>query len=269
MPKTLTSLLLTSFFSFLSALSVLSIPVAHAETTLVAVASNFIRPAQALVDAFNFQQNGQQNGLHGHQARLVSGSSGKLYAQIIHGAPYDLFFSADQIKPQQLSDKGLAVDNSQYTYASGLLVFALRVPDSTGGSAKSAEQRLREGDFQRLAIANPDLAPYGLAATQVLQKLTSDQSYRLITAENINQCWHFIQTGNADAGFVALSQLSHAPDNSELSYWQVPEDWYSPINQDAVLLKRAADNHAAQAFWQFMQSSNARDIIHSYGYRLP
>ena len=266
MPKTLISLFLKSS---ISVLSVLSTQLASAETTLVAVASNFIQPAQALVDAFNSQQKTQQKTPSGHQARLVSGSSGKLYAQIIHGAPYDLFFSADQIKPQQLSDKGLTADNSQYTYAAGLLVFAVRVPDSTEGSAKSAEQRLREGDFQRLAIANPDLAPYGLAATEVLQRLALDKSYRLITAENINQCWHFIQTGNADASFVALSQLSHAPDNSELRYWQIPENWYSPINQDAVLLKRSVDNPAAQAFWQFMQSKNARDIIHSYGYRLP
>ncbi|MEK9766476.1 MAG: molybdate ABC transporter substrate-binding protein, partial [Thalassolituus sp.] len=123
MPKTLISLFLKSS---ISVLSVLSTQLASAETTLVAVASNFIQPAQALVDAFNSERKTQ----HGHQARLVSGSSGKLYAQIIHGAPYDLFFSADQIKPQQLSDKGLTADNSQYTYAAGLLVFAVRVPDS-------------------------------------------------------------------------------------------------------------------------------------------
>lgn len=226
----------------------------QAEDVSVAVASNFTAPMQKIAVAFE-----QQNG---HRAALAFGSSGKLYAQIHNGAPFQVFLSADQTKPAVLEQDGLAVADSRFTYALGTLVLL-----AANHSEQSPETQLRNGNYQKLALANPRLAPYGVAALEALEELHLGDSAapKLVLGENIAQTYQFVSTGNAQLGFVALSQVA---DNDDMSgkYWVVPTELYKPIRQDAVLLKSGADNPAAHSLIEFLRSDAALAIMQRYGY---
>lgn len=192
---------------------------------------------------------------------MVVGSTGKLYAQIVYGAPYDIFLAADQARPERLMSEGQAVSQSQFTYALGTLVVL---------GANRAED-LVSAQANRIALANPDLAPYGKAAEQVLQKLEyRDQlAPRLVLGENVGQAFAFVTTGNAQIGFVSEAQLRAFSGKLDMPVWRLAADFHDPIAQDAVLLQRAAQNPAALAFMTFLQSTEAKDIILRHGYDLP
>lgn len=234
----------------------MSLGPARAETITVAVASNFTAPAEELAKAFEDST--------GHSVRLTFGSSGKLLAQITHGAPFDAFLSADQSKPQRLIDDKLAVKDTQFTYALGTLAL-WTVAD------ESAEDLLRQGRYDHLALASPRLAPYGAASMQVLENmgLTRASRPRLVMGENITQTWQFVSTGNAEIGFVALSQIMKDGIITSGNAWMIPSDLYDPVRQDAVLLSRAEFNAAAQQWLRFLQSDPAHLILRRYGYGLP
>ncbi len=226
----------------------------QAETLRIAVAANFTEVSKEL--AARFTQ------LSGHQTRLSYGSSGKLYAQIVHGAPYDVFLAADEMRPLQLVKQGLALETSRFTYARGRLVLW----SAQSNLFKDGETMLRGGNFQRLAIANPMTAPYGLAAQQVLQHLGLWQKLaaRRVQGDSISQTFQFTATGNAELGLVALSQIRAWPKPGTL--WLVPEQYYRPLSQQAVLLKRGENSVAARAFMQFLQSGAVKQLIRAHGY---
>ncbi len=242
------------FCFFLSTVTTLSV---SAEQTRIAVASNFSSAMKELIAEF------EQNSTH--EVKASYASSGKFYAQIYHGAPYDIFFSADQTKPLALEKEGLIISTSRFTYALGGLALWSSNIDFNGQHLA----RLKANQFNKLSLANPKLAPYGLAAIEVLDKLALRQQTKnkWVQGENIAQTYQFVATGNADLGFIALSQVFNTSANKHsLHYWQVPKELYNPIKQDLVLLKRGADNIAAKAFIQFIKSAKARGIIQSYGY---
>lgn len=222
----------------------------------VAVAANFIQPMQAIAKQFETQCE--------CKLRLSFGSSGKLYAQILHGAPFDVFLSADTDKPQQLVQRGKALASSRFTYARGTLVLW-----SSQGHALSVEQRLKSGQFNKIALANPALAPYGKAAQQVLHSLGLQAAVakKQVIGENIAQAFQFVSTGNAELGLVALSQLSvtkKAFTNKQL--WRVPAPMYQAIRQDAVLLLRAQHNQQAQQLLAFLKTEALKTQLVGYGY---
>lgn len=250
MKKRLLSLvLLNSVYS-----SVLS-----ADEVYVAVASNFFAPLVVLAQAFKAET--------GHELKVSTGSTGKLYAQIEHGAPFQVFLSADSKTPQQLVAAKLAVAESQFTYALGKLVLWSSEPN------KLAEpvEVLKKNEFQHLALANPTTAPYGKAALEVLDSLGLSQSLasKQVQGENISQTYDFVATGNAELGFVALSQVQKEGESTQGSVWLIPEDLYTPIQQDAVLLVRGQAQPAALSFLKFLASKPAQTMISAYGYGLP
>ncbi|MAZ86376.1 MAG: molybdate ABC transporter substrate-binding protein [Cellvibrionaceae bacterium] len=224
--------------------------------TNVAVASNFSAPMKELVAEFEKQHSGR--------VRVSYASSGKLFAQINHGAPFDIMLSADEKIPQQLVAKGLADEASRFTYAVGAIV--LWAPNNE--SSITAAQQLLATEFGKLALANPKHAPYGRAALETLERLNLVDSTKTkwVTGENIAQTYHFVSTGNADIGFVARSQLSALELAARESAWLVPVDYYAAIKQDAVLLRRGKHNKLALEFLAFMQSAPALEIIRKYGY---
>jgi len=225
------------------------------ETVRVAVASNFIKPLQALRVLFEKK--------HGYNFVIVSGSTGKLYAQILFGAPYDIFLAADTKTPERLVAQGIAVSQSQFIYARGQLVLWGRDKPALGTSGREMLERHK---FRYIAIANPKLAPYGKGAMEVLTRLKiADQlKSQLVRGESIAQAFQFISSGNADVGFVALSQVMY---DAKGGFWQIPLDWYEPIEQQAVLLKYGQHKVGAQAFIKFLQSDVARTImIERFGY---
>lgn len=228
----------------------------QAEKLTVAVAANFTPVMKALVPDFEQKT--------GHEVTLISGSSGKIYAQITHGAPYDIFLSADQSKPLALEQAGLIVEGSRLTYAIGQLV--LWSPNST--LIPHHEGVLTSDKMRRLALANPKLAPYGHAAQQVLKKLALWDRLRskLVRGENIAQTFHFVASGNADLGFVALSQV-RAKDQG--SSWIIPPELYSPLHQDGVILTRARQKKSAQALMSYLQQRDVQRTLRAYGYKLP
>ena len=199
----------------------------------------------------------------GHQAILIFGATGKHYAQITHGAPFDGFLAADRDRPERLESEGRAVAGSRFTYAMGRL--ALWSPE---GDNTADGKILQEGSFRRLAIANPELAPYGLAAKETLQKLGLWESVSgsLVRGENIAQAFQFTYSGNADLGLVAFSQLHAARNKRRGDWWLVPASMHSPIEQQAVLIN---DNQSARDFLAFMRSPAALEIIRSHGYGVP
>lgn len=225
----------------------------------VAVASNFKAPMDAIASAFMAQT--------GYSVTLVYGSSGRLFAQIVNGAPFDVLLSADQDKPQRLEQQGLAVSGSRFTYAVGTLV--LWSPDPS--LIVEGVTVLQEGNYQRLAIANPRLAPYGEAATEVLQSLGLLELTRprWVMGENIAQTYLFVSSGNAGLGFVALSQVQQQGRIPQGSFWIVPANMHSAIRQDAVLLERGSVNLAAQELIQYLQSVPVQLTLESFGYRPP
>jgi molybdate transport system substrate-binding protein len=225
----------------------------------LAVAANFAVPMQRLAQAFEAQT--------GHQVRISSGSTGKLYAQIVNGAPFDAFFAADTEAPARLEQSSHAVAGTRFTYAVG----ALALWSATPGLVDGAGEVLRRGQFRKLAVANPKTAPYGAAAVQVMQGLGVFDRLKdkLVQGESIAQAYQFVASGNAELGFVALSQLMPLEGPATGSLWRVPAHLHQPIRQDAVLLPRAQNKAAAQALWTFLASEPAHRLILQAGYRLP
>jgi molybdate transport system substrate-binding protein len=227
---------------------------AFAAQTNVAVAANFTDAAKEIADIFKQKT--------GHEAVLSFGSSGQFMTQISQDAPFQVFLSADSERPKKLEDDGVGVAGSRFTYAIGKLVFWSKTPGLIKG-----EQTLREAAFAKLSICNPVAAPYGAAAVETMKALKVAEALqpKLVEGANITQAFQFVQTGNAEVGFIALSQLTG---NSEGSRWVVPQNLYTPIRQDAVLLKKGASNEAATAFIAFLKGPEARAIIEKYGYEI-
>ncbi len=219
----------------------------------IAVASNFTIPLKVISQKFTKST--------GHKVLIISGATGKHYAQIRNGAPFDLFFAADKKRPELLEKQGLIQKNSRFTYAIGKLV--LWSPQTQ--LIKKSAQVLYNGQFQYLAIANPKLAPYGKAAQQVLQKKGLWQALRprMVRGENIGQTFQFVKSGNAQLGFVALSQIQNPQQIVRGSIWKIADSLYDPIEQQAVLL---TDNKAAQTFAAYIQQADIQQLIHLYGY---
>lgn len=236
-----------------------ALPGAIAEEINVAVAANFAAPAQKIVDRFQAET--------GHRVELSLGSTSKLYAQVQHGAPFDIFLSADTKHPTRLVQEGLAISESRFTYAIGTLVLWSTKPHYVDPEG----QVLRKGDFKRLALANPKLAPYGLAAQKTLQGqgLWQEMQDRIVMGENVGQTYQFIATGNAELGFIAMSQIINDTQVIAGSWWRVPDNLYPPILQDAVLLADVKEQAAAQAFLNYLQGPSAKEVILGYGYQVP
>ena len=228
-----------------------------AEQAFVAVAANFAPPFRAI--AVEFEK------ATGHHVTISAGSSGNFYSQMKNGAPYDVFFSADDERPKRLVDEGLGVAGSRLTYAIGQL--ALWSPDPT---LITGQETLRTAVFKHLAIANPKTAPYGTAARQTLQNLGVWDTVhsRIVMGENQGQTMGFIESGSAELGFVALSQIVTPALTVKGSRWEVPAELHDPIRQDVVLLVKGKDNRAAKALMDFITSPQARAIITRYGYQL-
>lgn len=222
----------------------------------VAVASNF---RDAMTEAVEvYEANGS------HRVTLIFGSTGKHYAQILNGAPYDLVFAADRERPVRLEKSGHAIEGSRFTYAIGRLALWSPRP----GWVEAGGRVLQQAGFRHLALANPELAPYGIAARETLQSLGYWQTLRnrLVLGENVAQALQFVDSGGAELGFVAWPQLVASGRADTGSYWRVPESLHAPIEQQAVLLN---DHSASRDFLAFMQSPAARTIILDNGYGLP
>jgi molybdate transport system substrate-binding protein len=233
--------------------------ISHAETTLVAVAANFTKPMNEIAIAFEQET--------GHVAKLSFGSSGKFVTQIENSAPFEVFLSADNESPAKLQKGGFAVAKSDFTYAIGTLVLWSASPNVVDEQG----QVLNKGDFKHIALADPKLAPYGVAAIEVLKskKLLEKLTPLFVQGENIAQTYQFVSTGNAELGFVALSQV--IDDKGKISAgsaWLIPENLYAPLKQDAVLLSKGESNPAAVALLKFLKSKSALAIIKKYGYGL-
>jgi molybdate transport system substrate-binding protein len=248
------SLRLTALVAALGALiSSLAAP-AVAGVTHVAVAANFTEPAKEIAALFKEKT--------GHEAVLIFGASGAFFTQITHSAPFEVFLSADEDRPKAAVEQGFAVPDSRFTYAIGKLVLWSRVVDVTDGEAA-----LKAGNFLKLSIANPNAAPYGTAAVETMQALGVYDALKakIVQGNSIAQAFQFVDTRNAEVGFVALSQLYGVTAGTR---WEVPPNLYSPIRQDAVLLKTGADSEASKAFLDFLKGPEARAIIERFGYAL-
>lgn len=233
-------------------------PSAWAGDVQVAVAANFSAPMAAIAAEFEKAT--------GHKVHLSAGASGKFYAQIKNGAPFHVFLSADEETPAKLEQEKLAVPGGRFTYAVGTLVLWSARPDFVDGKGAV----LSQGNYAHLAVASPKMAPYGAAAMEVLDKLglTSTLQTKLVLGENIAQTHQFVLSGNAELGFVALSQVMKEGRVSTGSAWIVPDNMHRPIRQDAVLLNAGRDNAAAIALLRFLRESRSAAIIKSYGYRV-
>lgn len=229
---------------------------ADASEVRVAVASNFTAPMKVL--AREFEQ------ATGHKTALSVGATGQFYAQIKNGAPFDVLLSADDTTPARLAQEGLAQAESRFTYAIGRLVLWSRRPDLVDREGTV----LRTSRFQRLAIANPKLAPYGAAAMEVLNSmgLAVTLAPKIVEGANIGQAYQFVASENAELGFVALSQVSENGRMREGSGWVVPTSLHAPIQQDAILLAPGRDQASALALLRFLRSERAREVITSFGY---
>jgi len=223
----------------------------------VAVAANFADCLDQLGAAFEKST--------GHELVISRGSTGKHFAQIKAGAPFDVFFAADSERPALLEADGLTVPGSRFTYAVGRLV--LWMPHAEPDNDQSVIEALKSPEYRHLAIANPRLAPYGLAAKQALTSLGiwDDSEPRLVMGQSIGQTWQFVATGNAQLGFVALSQWS-AAENPGGAWWIIDTALHDPIEQQAVLLRSAAKNEAASQLLEYLRGPEARLIIETYGY---
>jgi len=235
----------------------LQVSVTFAGEVHVAIASNFIFPLKELSQEFE--------NTTGDKVVMISGSTGKLYAQIHQGAPFEVFLAADSTRPELLEKEGIGVSGSRFTYAVGRL--ALWSADAKLVSAFGL-QILDQKNFRYLAIANPKTAPYGKATEQVLRKTGYWEKIqsRLIRGENISQTLQFVVTGNAQIGFISLSQLNSSKGSLGGTFWLVPLSLHEPIQQQAILLKRAKSNHVAREFLKFIKSKKGQKIIKSYGY---
>ena len=229
---------------------------AQAAEVSVAVAANFTAPMQTIARAFEQET--------GHKANLSFGSTGNFYAQIRNGAPFQILLAADDETPIRIENEGLGVKGTRLTYAIGQLVLWSKQP----GFVDDKGEILRSGEFQRIAVANPKLAPYGSAAIETMTKMgvLQDLQPKFIQGENIAQTFQFVATENAQLGFVALSQVLKDGKIAQGSAWIVPTSLHAPIQQDALLLTKGKDNPAATALMHFLRSDRAKFVIRSYGY---
>lgn len=229
---------------------------ATAETVHVAVAANFVEPLKNISEQFEKAT--------GDKIMITSGATGKIYAQIKNGAPYDIFLAADSKTPAKLESENAIVPGSRFTYAIGKLALWSAKP----GYVDNKGEILKKQSFKHIAIAAPKLAPYGLAAQQTLEKMGLWQSIqpKIVQGENIGQTYQFIASGNAELGFVALSQIYKNGKVKNGSAWIVDSKDYAPIKQDAVLLNHAKDNVAAAAFMKYLKSPASYKVLKSYGY---
>lgn len=230
---------------------------ALAQQVQVAVAANFTAPFQAITAEFEQDT--------GHTVLAAFGATGQLYAQIHNGAPFEVLLSADASTPARLDSEGLGVSGSRFTYAIGSLVLWSANPDYLDGS----DAVLKANQYKHLAIANPKAAPYGLAATEVLDKLGLSAAVKdkLVEGQSITQAHQFVATGNAELGFVALSQVFKDGQLSSGSAWRVPAELHTPIRQDALMLKKGEHNPAAAALITYLKGAKATAIIQAYGYQ--
>ncbi|MBU0901227.1 MAG: molybdate ABC transporter substrate-binding protein [Gammaproteobacteria bacterium] len=228
-----------------------------AEQVQVAVAANFTAPLQAIASEFEKDT--------GHSVIAAFGATGQLYAQIRNGAPFEVFLSADERTAAKLEREGLGVSGSRFTYAVGRLVLW----SAQAGYVDGSDAVLKASPFRHLAMANPQAAPYGLAASQVLEALGLSETLKdkLVEGQSITQTHQFIATGNAELGFVALSQVYKEGQLSSGSSWRVPAELHTPIKQDALILKKGLHNPAALAFSEYLKGGKATTIIQSYGYQ--
>jgi molybdate transport system substrate-binding protein len=242
--------LATAFVTLLTSLA------AHAQAgqTHVAVAANFTEPAQEIAALFKQKT--------GDEAVLSFGASGAFFTQITHGAPFEVFLSADEARPKAAAEQGFAVTDTRFTYAIGNLVLWSRVVDVTNGEAA-----LKAGNFAKLSIANPIAAPYGTAAVETMKALRVYDALKpkIVQGNSIAQAFQFVDTRNAEVGFVALAQLYSVTAGTR---WEVPSSLHAPIRQDAVLLKTGADSEASKAFLAFLKGPEAAAIIERFGYAL-
>lgn len=242
-------------------ISVLLHSVAMADEIRVAVASNFLTAMIPISKLFESSTN--------NKVKLISGSTGKLYAQIKNGAPYDVFFAADAYRPELLEQQNATVSGSRFTYAMGKIIL-WSADDTYLSNNNDIVSKIRSGKlaFKWFAIANPRLAPYGVAAKEVLLKYNLWESLtgRIVQGESISQTLQFIKSRNAQLGFIAYSQTKSPRQAIKGSYWAVPQSDYTPIIQQAVLLK---DNKVAREFLLFFKSKKTLQLISDYGYDIP
>lgn len=232
-----------------------SVTFAHAGDTVVAVAANFTEPVKEIAEQFKEKT--------GHTATLSFGATGNFYQQIKNGAPFEVFLAADTERPTKAVEEGYGIKGTEFTYAIGTLVLW----SAKDGLVKGPET-LTDSAITHISYCNPDAAPYGKASVETMDALkVHDQiKNKLVEGQNISQAYQFVKTGNAEIGFVALSQIINEKGGSK---WVVPQNYYNPIRQDAVLLKTGENNEAAKAFISFLKGPEAATIIKKYGYALP
>ena len=241
-----------------SLLAVFAIGTVQADEVQVAVAANFTAPIQAI--AADFEKD------TGHKLVAAYGATGQFYTQIKNGAPFEVFLSADDTTAKKLEKEGDSVKGSRFTYAIGTLALW----SAKEGYVDAKGDVLKKNEYQHLSLANPKAAPYGLAATQVLEKLklTEATKAKIVEGQNITQAYQFVSTGNAELGFVALSQIYKDGKVSSGSAWIVPASLHDPIKQDAVILNKGKDSAAAKALVEYLKGPKAAAVIKSYGYQL-
>jgi molybdate transport system substrate-binding protein len=240
------------------AVAALSASSAFADEVQVAVAANFTAPIQAIAKDFEKDT--------GHKLVASFGATGQFYTQIKNGAPFEVFLAADDTTPAKLESENEIVKGSRFTYAVGTLALW----SAKEGYVDDKGEVLRKNAYQHLSIANPKAAPYGLAATQVLEKegLTEATKAKIVEGQSIAQAFQFVQTGNAELGFVALSQVYKDGKLTSGSAWIVPANLHEPIKQDAVILNKGKDSAAAKALMDYLKGPKAAAVIKSYGYQL-
>lgn len=245
------TLILAGIFSSASILAV-------ADEVHVAVAANFTAPIKQI--AADFEKD------TGHKAVVSTGATGAFYAQIKNGAPFEVFLSADDETPAKLETEGMAVAGSRFTYAIGKLVLWSAKPSFVDEKGEI----LKKGNFAKISLANPKTAPYGAAGVDIMKKLGVFDGLqgKIVQGENISQAYQFTATGNAELGFVALSQVWKDGKLTSGSGWLVPADFYSPIRQDAVILANGKGKAAAEALVKYLKSDKAKAVIKSYGYEI-
>lgn len=242
-----------------SLLALVLIPAAAlADEVQVAVAANFTAPLQQIAPGFEKAT--------GHKIVPAFGATGKFYAQIRNGAPFEILLAADDETPTKLVKENAAVAGSQFTYAKGKLVLWSAKPAIVDDQGEV----LKKAGFDHIALANPKLAPYGAAAVETMKALGVHDALapKFVTAENIGQTYQFVKSGNALLGFVALSQVMKDNKIAEGSAWVVPANLYQPIRQDTVILEKGKGKPATEALMKYLQGDQAKAVIKSYGYDL-
>lgn len=244
--------------SLVIAIAAFSASSVFADEVQVAVAANFTAPIQAIAKDFEKET--------GHKLVASFGATGQFYTQIKNGAPFEVFLAADDTTPAKLESENEIVKGSRFTYAVGTLALW----SAKDGYVDDKGEVLKKNEYQHLSIANPKAAPYGLAATQVLDKLglTDATKAKIVEGQSIAQAYQFVQTGNAELGFVALSQVYKDGKLTSGSAWIVPANLHEPIKQDAVILNKGKDNAAAKALMEYLKGPKAAAVIKSYGYQL-